>query len=259
MHWKRGEDFGDFEKVSELSWVESSLGRRLLTFACSWRPCTVVARDGGGWKSHNRKNVYLSPYLEEPLNSKVIKCFVPEIRIVSLSRVSRFLCSMYICYEQSIYVSRISVSGYSTYIYLVPELGMSFMAWLRLGSTCIKETIRETARNIGSISSGLFRRWKERGKTQGLQKKRNKEKSSTTKTRRKNATTPERRKEKKKEKKKKNSSIPRKKNRQEEKKKKRRRATNEKKKKIATSGVKKKRHKKKRERKRYLLIVTFIE
>ena len=37
--------------------------------------------DMGGWcKSQNRKNVYLSPYVEEPLNSKVIKSFVPELR-----------------------------------------------------------------------------------------------------------------------------------------------------------------------------------
>ena len=37
---------------------------------------------GGGcrWKSQNRKNVYLSSYVEEPLNSKVIKSFVPELR-----------------------------------------------------------------------------------------------------------------------------------------------------------------------------------
>ena len=37
---------------------------------------------GGGvrWKSQNRKNVYFSPYVEEPLNSKVIKSFVPELR-----------------------------------------------------------------------------------------------------------------------------------------------------------------------------------
>ena len=35
---------------------------------------------GGRWKSRNRKNVYLPPYVEEPLNSKVIKSFVPELR-----------------------------------------------------------------------------------------------------------------------------------------------------------------------------------
>ena len=65
-----------------VSWVESCLGRRQLTFACSRRPLASVARDGGGgkWKSQNRKNVYLSPYVEAPLNSKVIKSFVPELR-----------------------------------------------------------------------------------------------------------------------------------------------------------------------------------
>ena len=54
---------------------------------------------GGRWKSQNRKNMYLSPYVEEPLNSKVIKSFVPELRSRKCFRVSRFLCSMYICYE----------------------------------------------------------------------------------------------------------------------------------------------------------------
>ena len=31
---------------------------------------------GDRWKSQNRKNVYLSPYVEEPINSKVIKSFL---------------------------------------------------------------------------------------------------------------------------------------------------------------------------------------
>ena len=35
---------------------------------------------GGRCKNQNRKNGYLSPYVEEPLNSKVIKSFVPELR-----------------------------------------------------------------------------------------------------------------------------------------------------------------------------------
>ena len=71
--------WGILKKVSR---VETCLGRRLLTFACSRRPWAGVARDGVGsrWKSQNRKNVYLSPYVEEPLNSKVIKSFVPELR-----------------------------------------------------------------------------------------------------------------------------------------------------------------------------------
>ena len=83
MHRKCAKDFGRFEKVS---WVEFCLGRRRLAFACSlkpvqwplWRVPHMLA--GGRWKSQNRKNVYLSPYVEEPLNSKVIKSFVPELR-----------------------------------------------------------------------------------------------------------------------------------------------------------------------------------
>ena len=34
----------------------------------------------GRWKSQHRKVVYLSPYVEKPFNSKVIKCFVLELR-----------------------------------------------------------------------------------------------------------------------------------------------------------------------------------
>ena len=41
-----------------------------------WRVPHVLG--GGRWKSQHRKN--LSPYVEKPLNSKVIKSFVPELR-----------------------------------------------------------------------------------------------------------------------------------------------------------------------------------
>ena len=65
--------------------VEFCLGRRQWTFASSPKPgqwpcgrCYTCW--GGRWKSQNRKNIYLSPYIEEPLNSKVIKSFVPELR-----------------------------------------------------------------------------------------------------------------------------------------------------------------------------------
>ena len=75
--------FGGFWK-SQLVELSSWLGRRQLTFASSPKPgqwpcvgCTRVVGGGGRWKSQNRKNVYLSPYVEEPL---IIKCFVPELR-----------------------------------------------------------------------------------------------------------------------------------------------------------------------------------
>ena len=41
----------------------------------------------------NMQNVYLSPYVEEPLNSKVIKSFVPELRSRKYFCVSGFLCA----------------------------------------------------------------------------------------------------------------------------------------------------------------------
>ena len=75
---------GDLKK--SVSWVDFCLGRRRLAFACSPTQASgLVAsatRVGGGgkWKGQNRKNVYLSPYVEKPLNSKVIKSFGPELR-----------------------------------------------------------------------------------------------------------------------------------------------------------------------------------
>ena len=66
------EDFGDFEK-SQL--VEFCLGGRRLTFAHSRRPCggrhTWFGADG----KVSIERWYLSPYVEKPFNSKVIKKF----------------------------------------------------------------------------------------------------------------------------------------------------------------------------------------
>ena len=102
--------------LKKVSWVESCLGRRRLTFTCSRRPWSGVARDGGAKKkkSLNRKNVYLSPYFEEPLNSKVIKSFVPERR--SRKCFSYFKIPMFYVYvnEHSMSISRISVYVYDT-------------------------------------------------------------------------------------------------------------------------------------------------
>ena len=89
---------------------ETCLGRRRLAFACSRGPWNGVARDrvGGRWKSQNRKNVHLSPYVEEPLNSKVIKTFVPEQR--SCKCFSCFEIPVFYLYGHSMYVSHIAIS-----------------------------------------------------------------------------------------------------------------------------------------------------
>ena len=84
-----------------LSWVlpqEKTVGFCLLAKArpvALWRVPHVLG-GGGRWKSQNRKNVYLSPYVEEPLNSKVIKSFVPELR--SRKCFSCFEISMFYVY-----------------------------------------------------------------------------------------------------------------------------------------------------------------
>ena len=71
-----------------------------LSLACRSQASGFVAgatRDRERWKSQNRKNVNLSPYVEEPLNSKVIKSFLPEIR--SRKCFSYFEISMFYVYE----------------------------------------------------------------------------------------------------------------------------------------------------------------
>ena len=75
-------------------------------------------RVGGRWKSQNRKNVYLSPYVDEPLNSKVIKSFVPELRsrkCFSCSEIPMFYVYIYI-WTFYVRFTHIRISGYSTFI-----------------------------------------------------------------------------------------------------------------------------------------------
>ena len=63
--------------------------------------------------------MYLSPYVEEPLNSKVIKSFVPELRsckCFSCFEIPMFFIYIYIyiyIYEHSKYIS-IFMYGYDT-------------------------------------------------------------------------------------------------------------------------------------------------
>ena len=81
MHRKRARRIlGDLKKSAvEFLARKKTDGFRLLAEALR-RVHTCCGGRGGTSKSQNRKNVYLSPYVEEPLNSKVIKSFVPELR-----------------------------------------------------------------------------------------------------------------------------------------------------------------------------------
>ena len=111
-HWKRvtecrwrhaPEERGWFWEIlkKSVSRVETRHRTRRLAFVCSWRPlCRVphVLTGGGRWKSQNRKIVPLSLYVEEPLNSKIIKGFVPELRsryVFFVFRDSYVLCYIF--------------------------------------------------------------------------------------------------------------------------------------------------------------------
>ena len=110
--------FGGFWKSQWVELSPASGEEGWLTLACGGLGQVSHKMGGGRWKSQNRKNVYIPPYVEEPLNSKVIKCFVPELR--SHKCFSCFEIPMFYIY---IYMNiicpfRISVSGYGTTIHV---------------------------------------------------------------------------------------------------------------------------------------------
>ena len=74
------EDLGIFWKRQLVELKPASAEDGWLSLVCRGLGQVPHEMGGGRWKTQNRKNVYLSPYVEEPLNSKVIKSFVPELR-----------------------------------------------------------------------------------------------------------------------------------------------------------------------------------
>ena len=102
MHWKRGTFEKDLKK--SVSWVLRSEEEGWLSRARSGLVAGATHVWGGRWKSQHRKIVPLSSYVEKPLNSKVIKSFVPEQRSRKCFCVSGFLCSIYICALWTFYV-----------------------------------------------------------------------------------------------------------------------------------------------------------
>ena len=64
-----------------VSWVLLSDEEGWLSLAHRGLEAGAIRFGGRGrWKSQHRKIVPFSPYIEKPLNSKVIKSFVPELR-----------------------------------------------------------------------------------------------------------------------------------------------------------------------------------
>ena len=110
-----------------VSWVDSCLGRRQLAFAWSpkpgqWPLWQVPHEMGVGADGKARiERMCISPYVEEPLNSKVIKSFASELRsrkCFSCFEIPMFYVYIYI-YMNVLCPFRISVSGYGIYIYIV--------------------------------------------------------------------------------------------------------------------------------------------
>ena len=129
-HRKRGlrfeksqlvEFLGPNERVEFLVRKKKKVDFRLLAEALRQVSHVVWGR----WKSQHRKIVCLSPYVEKPFNSKVIKSFVPELRsrkcfcFCVCVCVSGFLCYPYMSYEHSMYISHIHVWLCYTYVCIV--------------------------------------------------------------------------------------------------------------------------------------------
>ena len=90
-HRKRGLRFAKSQLV-EFCRRKKKIDFRLLAEAL-WRVRTWFGADG----KVSIERWYLSPYVEEPFNPKVIKSFVPELRSRKCFRVSGFLCYPYMC------------------------------------------------------------------------------------------------------------------------------------------------------------------
>ena len=93
---------GFWEFWRKLVELRLDTGREGSSFACSpkpgqwplWRVLHVLGV-GGRWKSQNRKHVYFSPFVKEPLNSEVIKSFVPELRSRKCFSCFEITCSIF--------------------------------------------------------------------------------------------------------------------------------------------------------------------
>ena len=101
------------------SWVlprKKTVDFRLL--AETWRQVSHVV--WGRWESQ----VYLSPYVEKPFKSNVIKCFVPELRIrkcfscFGIPMICVFICALWtlwtFCVPVWVCLFHVFISGYVT-------------------------------------------------------------------------------------------------------------------------------------------------
>ena len=132
--------------LKKVSWVENWTPNekgRLSGLAEARRICALRAPHemaGGRWKSQIRKNVYLFPYVEEPLNSKVIKSFVPDLR--SRKCFSCFEIPMF--YENMLWPFYIRY----TYPYLAMVQWYKIQHFLFLSLWCSRQIVHWDWQNI---------------------------------------------------------------------------------------------------------------
>ena len=138
---------------SQFSWDWSPNEKgRLSGLAEARRICALRAPHemGGRWKSRNRKNVYLSPYVEEPLNSKVIKSFEPELR--SRKCFSCFEIPIFYVYMLWTFYVRFTLPYHG---YVTRAITFTF----RLNSLVNVWTFLSLGYRLNSITATLLQRW----------------------------------------------------------------------------------------------------
>ena len=107
MHWKHGLRFEKIQLVEIETWARPD---EFVRYGCR----TWWGADG----KVSIERLCLSPYVEKPFNSKVIKSFVPELRSRKCFCVSGFLCTLwtfYVCFTYS-YMGMLQVHNYTAYL-----------------------------------------------------------------------------------------------------------------------------------------------
>ena len=105
-HWKRG------LKFEKKQWVEFLPRKKTVDFRSSPRSCGGCRTWFGTDGKVSIERLCLSPYVEKPFNSKVIKSFVPELRSRKVFRVSGFLFYIYVCAIDILCTFHIFMYGY---------------------------------------------------------------------------------------------------------------------------------------------------
>ena len=154
--------WGILKKVSWVeNWTPNVKGRLSLPRGGALRAplMLVVMVVVGKWKNQNRKIVYLSPYVEEPLNSKVIKSFVPELR--SRKCFSCFEIPMiyvYMLWTFYVHFTHIRISGYVTFTDIfISGCQVPISLSMKIHRRCQLPTLQTNLKNKDKFISNLYK------------------------------------------------------------------------------------------------------